>query len=100
MFSSEAAADLLGRRMIVGITHEDDGRQIVSMEQFHGTIVRASADEGIIVSTPAGDERVLPPDLRSILGAKPGTYRLRSTGEVIADAELTSSWMAIDGEST
>src|SRR5262245_57494943 len=98
MFSSEAAVDLIGRRIIVGITHRDHAIGTVSMEQFHGTIVRATAEEGIVIKTTTGDERVLPPDLRSMFGAKPGTYRLRSTGEVIADAELTSSWTAIEPE--
>ena len=92
MFSPAAAADLIGRRIIVGITYEDHNRQAVEQEHYHGRIVRASREEGIVIQTPGGDEKVLPPDLRSVFGAKPGAYKLSSTGETIADAELTTSW--------
>jgi hypothetical protein len=92
MFDDKAARDLLGRRIIVGITEEDGLQRPISQEQYHGRIVRANAQEGIVIRTPAGDEKTLPPDLRSVSAAKPGTYKLRSTGETIADAELTTTW--------
>jgi hypothetical protein len=92
MFSDQAVADLIGRRIIVGITYEDHLQRPLSEEQYHGRIIRANAHEGIVIQTPAGDEKVLPADLRSVRGAKPGAYKLRSTGETIADAELTTAW--------
>src|SRR4051812_13602128 len=88
MFSPGAAADLIGRRIIVGITYEDRARRPIEQEQYHGRIVRATRDEGIVIQTPGGDERTLPPDLRSISAARRGEYRLRTTGEAVTDAEL------------
>ena len=98
MFDERSAADLIGRRIIVGITHEDHLRRALGEEQYHGRIVRANAQEGIVIRTPGGDEKTLPPDLRSVLAAKPGGYKLRSTGETIDDAELTTTWIRIAPE--
>jgi hypothetical protein len=92
MFSGAAARDLIGKSIIVGITYEDHARRPVRQEQYHGTITRLSLQEGIVILTASGAERTLPPDLRSVLRTKPGPYRLRSTGEVVADAELQTSW--------
>jgi hypothetical protein len=88
MFSSTAADDLIGKRIIVGITYEDRAHRPVRQEQYHGTISRLNLQEGIVIQTPSGTEKTLPPDLRAVLGARPGAYRFRSTGELVADAEL------------
>jgi len=93
MFSRAAAEDLIGRSIIVGITYEDHAHRPVKEEQYHGTIIRLSLEEGIVIQTAAGTEKALPPDLRSVLGTRSGPYRLRSTGEVITDAELQSTWI-------
>ena len=92
MFSRSAAADLIGKSIIVGITYETPAHRPVRQEHYHGTITRLSLEEGIVVRTPSGTEKTLPPDLRSVLGTKPGAYRLRSTGEVVTNAELQTSW--------
>jgi hypothetical protein len=92
MFDDKAAGDLIGRRIIVGITQEDHLQRPMGQEQYHGRIIRANVREGIVIQTPAGDERTLPADLRSFSAAKPGAYKLRSTGETVTDAELTTSW--------
>jgi hypothetical protein len=92
MFSSAAADDLIGKRIIVGITYEDHAHRPVRQEQYHGRISRLSLQEGIVIQMPSGTEKTLPPDLRAILGARPGAYQFRSTGEVVADAELRTSW--------
>jgi hypothetical protein len=93
MFDAKAAGDLIGRRIIVGITQEDYLQRPIGEEHYHGRIIRANPQEGIVIQTPAGDEKALPPDLRSVSPAKPGAYKLRSTGETIADAELTTTWI-------
>jgi len=92
MFSPTAAEDLIGRRIIVGITHVDHTQRPLRQEQYHGRIIRANLQEGIVIQTPSGAERTLPPDLRSVSGARPGEYTFRSTGEIIADPELQASW--------
>ncbi len=40
MFSSAAAKDLIGRRIIVGITYEDHAHRPLRREQYHGRITR------------------------------------------------------------
>ena len=92
MFSRNAAEELIGRRIIVGITHEDHAHHPLGQEQYHGRIVRANLEEGTVIQTPSGEERRLPPDLRSVVGARRGEYRFRSTGETIADPDLQTSW--------
>jgi hypothetical protein len=39
-----------------------------------------------------GEVYRLPPDLRPVTDAAPGEYRLRSTGEVIVDPDVTITW--------
>jgi hypothetical protein len=92
MFSSGAARDLIGRRVIVGLTCLDHRQHLMEQRQYHGRIMRMSLDEGIVILTPSGDEETLPPDLRALFGAPPGAYRFRSTGEVVVGADLQTSW--------
>jgi len=92
MFSQRAAEDLIGKRIIVGITHEDHEHNLIDKEQYHGRIVRANPQEGIVIQTPSGQERRLPPDLRPLFAARPGEYRFRATGEVVADPDLQTTW--------
>jgi hypothetical protein len=92
MFSPDAAEDLIGRRIIVGITQQDHAHSPPAQDQYYGRIVRMNLEEGIVIQTPSGDERKLPPDLRSVVGAPRGEYRFRSTGETVADPDLQTSW--------
>src|SRR3989442_5267351 len=92
MFSRKAAENLIGRRIIVGITHEDYVHRPVGQDQYHGRIIRANLQEGIVIQTPSGEEIRLPADLRSVVGARRGEYRFRSTGETVADPDLQTSW--------
>ena len=84
---------IIARQSPADITYEDDAHRPVKEEQYHGTIIRLSLEEGIVIQTASGTEKALPPDLRSVLGTRSGPYRLRSTGEVITDAELQSTWI-------
>jgi hypothetical protein len=88
----EFAAELLGTHVLVGVTHVDHGGKVVSHEQFHGTVLRASAGEGVVIVDAAGEEHWLPLDREAFRLADPGTYRLRSTGEVVVDPEWLSTW--------
>jgi hypothetical protein len=38
------------------------------------------------------DVEWLPPDTRAFQKASPGEYRLKSTGEVVADPDYTAMW--------
>jgi hypothetical protein len=62
--------------------------------QYHGEIQSASP-AGIRIElhgVHAGRTWNMPPDLDSISLAKPGRYSLHSTGELIEDPDLVSTW--------
>jgi hypothetical protein len=80
----------LGKRLLVGITYEDEEGETVRQEQFHGLIVEAG-EEGIVIErSDTGERRSLPPEL---MPARPGEYRLRSTGEVVVDPDYLAKWV-------
>ena len=91
MFSRAAAEDLIGQRILVGITYEDHTHRLLRQEQYHGRIIRLNLQEGIVIQTPSGGEKTLSADLRSVSGTRAEEYRLRSTGEIVADPELQTS---------
>ncbi len=41
----------------------------------------------------SGGHYDLPPDVRTFEEARPGEYRLRSTGEIVVDPDFTSTWI-------
>ena len=87
------AAELVGSLVLVGITYEDPAGP--RQEQFYGVVEAADPERGITLllsGSRDGDRYYLPPDLRAFEPAPPGSYRLRSTGEVVLDPDFTSSW--------
>ena len=82
-----------GKDVIVGLTYlKSDGR-VRERVQFHGTIEVANMTKGIGIRRVGHDELfTLPPDFRSVQPARPGTYRLKSTGQVIEDPALECTW--------
>jgi hypothetical protein len=80
-FNEDDAQLLVGKRLLVGITHRNQADEVTGYEQFHGEVVRASRKEGIILKLHnSTEERWLPPDLSVIEEAAPSDYRLKSTG--------------------
>jgi len=92
MFSQVAANDLIGKRVIVGLTRQTHDGRLIRQEQYQGRIVRASLAEGIVLQAPSGDELKLPPDLRAFFGARAGQYRFKSSGDVVIDPDLETKW--------
>ena len=94
-FDDRRAAALIGKYVLIGLTYHDADGQLLEQRQMHGTIVAADAQHGIDVELKGvgyGETYRLPPDLRPLQPAPPGEYRLRSTGEVVTDPDLTCSW--------
>jgi hypothetical protein len=92
-FDDEEAKTIIGKRLLVGVTHRSHDDEITRIEQFHGEIVRASREEGIILRlSGSGEERWVPPDLSRLEAAAPGSYRLKGSGEVVVDPDLLSTW--------
>jgi hypothetical protein len=92
-FDEEEAKAIIGKRLLVGVTHRNRNKEVTGVEQFHGEIIRASRTEGIILRlSGSGEERWLPPDLSRLEPAAPGNYRLKATGEIVVDPDFLSTW--------
>jgi hypothetical protein len=85
--------EIIGKRLLVGITRRNHADEITGYEQIHGTIIRASQSEGIIIRLNDDEkEQWLPPDLTRLQKAKPGEYRLKTTGEIVVDPDFLATW--------
>jgi hypothetical protein len=95
-WDQETADDFVGQRVLVGITYVGpDGKVTKPQAQYHGRIVRVDKTAGIEIACEGarvGKTMTLPPVLSALHLAKPGQYRLRSTGETVDDPDLTSTW--------
>jgi hypothetical protein len=92
-FWPEKAARMVGKRVLVGKTYVR-GESVLQHVQFHGVIEDASELQGFAVRrADTGGVEWLPPDMRAFQQAPPGEYMLRSTGEVVVDPDIVSSWI-------
>lgn len=92
-FTEEEAKTFIGKHALVGITHRSLEDKVVSLEQFHGTIVRLSPREGLVIKlNNSNEERIIPPDISRLEMARPGHYTLKKTGEVVIDPDYTVMW--------
>jgi hypothetical protein len=91
-FTEEQVQKVLGKTVLVGVTHRTLNDEVASLEQFHGKVLRVSRNEGMILQLPTGAERTIPPDLSRLEVASPGNYRLKVTGEVVVDPDFTAMW--------
>jgi hypothetical protein len=92
-FDEKEAESIIGKHLLVGVTHRNHNEEITGIEQFHGEVIRASREEGIILRlSGSGEERWVPPDLSRLEPAAPGNYKLKATGEVVVDPDLLSTW--------
>lgn len=98
-WDDERAESLVGKRVLVGITNlEADGETVIDQVQYSGVITSADPKNGFRIEcsgTLAGSAKFLPPDLRSFRDAPPGEYTLRSTGEVVVNPDVISTWDVI-----
>jgi hypothetical protein len=84
--------EIIGKRVLVGLTYLDNEGAVIEQRQRHGVVVRAD-DEGVHVRAAESDEEfTLPPDLESFEEAEEGEYRLRQTGEVVINPDLLAVW--------
>lgn len=87
---------LIGKYVLAGITWmAADGQTVTDQSQYHGRVVAVSEKDGVRIACEgqrAGEFMTLPPDLRAFQLADPGEYRLRSTGEVVTNPDVVTSW--------
>lgn len=97
-WNEDRASALVGKYALIGLTFLDEDDNLISQVQRHGRILEMDASRGIAIRLVAhgrhwdGEIYRLPPDLRAFVDAPPGEYRLRSTGEVVVDPDVTASW--------
>jgi hypothetical protein len=90
------ALSLVGKYVLIGLTYVDAKDKPIEQEQLHGTIIKADAKGGFAIrlrGSKNGEVFWLPADLRAFQDSCPGEYRLRSTGEVVVDPDLFSTWI-------
>lgn len=83
--------ELLGKTLLVGITDYDADGNAIAQTQFLGRAIGINAG-GIQLELADGSVYWLPPDTRSTRPAPPGSYRLRSTGEIVENPDYLSTW--------
>ncbi|WMJ69694.1 hypothetical protein [Stenotrophomonas sp. 24(2023)] len=87
------AEQMIGKVVLVGITRYGGDGQIQGRQQYSGTVLRISAEEGVVLADEAdGHERYLPPMLDQYLPAEPGEYRLRTGGSIVVDPDYLTTW--------
>ena len=92
-FDEDFAQGFVGRTLLVGITHVSALGEVTHQEQVHGLIVSATA-AGIDVELRGVHEGTvwrMAPFLGELSPAKPGVYRLRSTGEEVENPDFLFS---------
>lgn len=92
-WDEEKARSFLGKHVIIGLTYESPDGELLGQAQVHGHVVQVEEGHGIAVKlSDSGEVFWLPPDPAALHEAPPGEYRFRSTGEVVVDPELMTSW--------
>lgn len=92
-WNDELGRQFIGKHIIIGITRITADDEPLGQEQLHGDIVAVDKKKGISIRVAGSGEMYwLPPDLASIRVAPPGQYRFRSTGEVVVNPDLMTTW--------
>ncbi len=87
------ASDYIGKTILLGVTYVDQQERVLGQHQWFGKILTFNNKEGIRIKLSNSDVPCsLPPDPRGISKAKPGIYRLRSTGEEIVNPDYLAFW--------
>lgn len=88
------AQGLVGKIMLVNLTFLDADGELEGREAFHGVVITADAEEGILLDLLGpqdGDTTTLPPQTSNIVAAAPGLYPLTG-GETVENPDFLSSW--------
>jgi hypothetical protein len=94
VLNEDRAQFAIGKRVLVGITKMTPDGLAQEHGQLFGTLSAIDAANGLTLALSNGTTYTLPPDIRSLEEARPGEYRLRSTGEVVVDPDYTFTWVS------
>ncbi len=82
--------DLVGSRVLVGVTCLDPEGHLLTQFQTHG-IVAAVREDAILVTRSDGSAYGLPPAPELFEVAEPGVYTMNETGESVEDPDFLAS---------
>jgi hypothetical protein len=92
-WDEEKARAFLGKHVVIGLTYESRDGELLGQALVHGNVVEVDEGRGIAVElSDSGEVFWLPPDPAALHDAPPGEYRFRSTGEVVVDPDLMTTW--------
>ncbi len=92
-FDDGLASELVGKLILVGLTHNDHAGNFVRRSQIFGRVILADRLLGICIRDErTGEETCLPPDTRGVRPAAPGEYQNRATGEIVHDPDYLAAW--------
>ena len=83
---------LVGKTVLIGITRLDHDDELIEKTEKFGRIASVDPHDGIKVDVGEPELFTLPPNPQHFNHARPGVYRLRSTGETVEDPDLTTIW--------
>jgi hypothetical protein len=84
--------DMIGKRLLVGITYLDGVGEVADHLQFVGTVQAVAPLVAIDWSDEGDEPSTLPPDPDAYEPAAPGEYRTHTTGEVVVDPDYLTTW--------
>lgn len=80
---------VIGKTVLVGITFVDSSGAVTETGQWWGTVLAFNVQRGLVVDlSNSGQHHAFPPFVEALTKAEPGSYTLRSTGEVIENPDL------------
>ncbi len=86
------AHEFIGKTILVGVTNYDHDDNLMSRQEYYGTIETYSNTEGVRIKLFGSDDHCcLPPDPGGIQEAEPGVYTLKSTGQQIEDPDYLAT---------
>ncbi|MDZ7615442.1 MAG: hypothetical protein U1E05_00470 [Patescibacteria group bacterium] len=92
------APQFIGKSVLIGVAYRDNEGNLIDQREWFGTILTYSNKYGIRVRIRnSKDTCVLPPDPEGLQKAKPGIYRLRSTGEEVTNPDYTAVLTRVGG---
>ena len=89
------AARLPGKYVILGLRYVGLNGAPDRLEQKHGVIATADRLEGIAVKLQGSDHgefHWMPPQTSTLKRARPGTYRLKGSGDVVENPDYLATW--------
>ncbi|MFM0045461.1 hypothetical protein PQQ99_15480 [Paraburkholderia sediminicola] len=92
-FNKKLATSIIGKRLLVGLTYINHNNETTANKQFHGEVIRADQEAGIVLRLHGSEtEFYLPADTSPIEPAPPGDYRLQSSGEVVVNPDFLCTY--------